>query len=188
MATETEEAPPSAPATARVAKPLGTGGQVLVLVASFLGGPAVGWVVGQVPGDLSETARTIVCVPFVLVFFLGYAAWLARVKTIAFRGLGVPILKALFVLLVHRRKPQVADVLPTRERLAEMVAKVQAAGAAFRRVAWLLGIAFGLAAALFDSAWGAAARFVLVSAGCIAWGYALTHFARRGWLPIPEEH
>ena len=172
----------------RLYKPLGTGRQALVLAAAFFGGPAVAWAVGAIPGDLSETARTLVYVPFVLVFFLGYAAWVARLKVIAFRGIGAPLLKALFLLVVFRRNPQsVQEVLPTRERLLEMAVKAQIAGASFRRVGWFLGIGAGVVAALFESAMAGTTRFALVAATCIAWGYALAFLGRRGWLPIMEE-
>ena len=190
MAIETEEAPRTTVETphGRLYEPAGTGGQALFLVAAFLGGPAVGWAVGAIPGDLSETARTLVCVPFVLVFFLGYAAWVARLKMIVFHGLGRSLLMALFDILVRRRKPaSVEEVLPTRERLLEMAVKAQIAGASFRRVGWLVGIGGGLVAALLESATGAATRFVLVSSTSIAWGYALAFLGRRGWLPIMEE-
>ena len=188
MATGTEEASQIDTPKGRLRRPLGTGRQALVLVAAFVGGPAIGWVVGRVPGDLSETARTLVYVPFVAVFFLGYAVWVARLKVIAFKGLGAPLLRALVTLIVFRRKPRsAADVLPTREKLLEMAVQAQAAGASFRRVAWLVGVTAGLVAALFESAWAGASRFVLVSATCVAWGYALSLLARRGWLPIPEQ-
>ena len=191
MATDTEIEPvaevldtPHGP----LYRPLGTGRQALVLVAAFFGGPAIAWVVGAIPGDLSETARTLVYVPFVLVFFLGYAAWVARLKVIAFRGIGAPLLKALIALIVFRRKPRsVEEVLPTREKLLEMAVKAQIAGASFRRVGWLLGVGAGVIAALFESGMAGTTRFALVSATCIAWGYALAFLGRRGWLPIMEE-
>ncbi|MCK6461871.1 MAG: hypothetical protein L6Q95_18480 [Planctomycetes bacterium] len=190
MATEVEEALATSLDTphGRLHRPRGFGLQALTLVAAFAGGPALGWAVGQAPRDLSETARTFLYVPFVLVFFLGYAAWVARLKMIVFHGLTKSLLATLFLLVVRRRKPKsIADVLPTREKLLEMAVQAQMAAASFRRVGWFVGIAAGFLAALFDSAMGGATRFALVSATCVAWGYALSMLARRGWLPIPEE-
>jgi hypothetical protein len=191
MGIEVEEAPGTTTVDTphgRLRKPLGTGRQGLVLVAAFFGGPMLGWAVGQVPLDLSETARTLLYVPFVAVFFLGYAAWIARLKVIAFQALGAPLLRTLFLLIVRRRKPKsIEEVLPTREKLLEMAVRAQMAGASFRRVGWFVGVGAGFVAALFDSSMDAAARFVLVSATCVAWGYALSLLARRGWLPIMEE-
>jgi hypothetical protein len=187
---EVEDSAPTAVETphGRLNRPLGTGAQGLVLVAAFAAGPALGWAVGLAVGDLSETGRTLLYVPLVAVFFVGYAAWLARLKVIAFRALGLPLLHALFLLLVRRRKPQsIGELLPDREQLLRMAVMAQSAGAAFRRVGWLLGIGGGFVAALLDSATGPATRFVLVSGVTIAWGYALSVLARRGWLPIPEQ-
>ncbi|HEX5135574.1 MAG TPA: hypothetical protein VFY93_01250 [Planctomycetota bacterium] len=190
METDVEEAAPAHVDTphGRLHRPLGHGRQGLVLVAAFFGGPGLGWVVGSVPGDLSEAARTFLCVPFVAVFFLGYAAWIAHLKVIAFKGLGVPLLKALFQLIVRRRTPRsVGEVMPSRETLLAMAVEAQAAGAAFRRIGWLVGIGAGLVAALFESAMSGGARFALAATACVAWGYALALLARRGWLPIMEE-
>jgi hypothetical protein len=69
-----------------------------------------------------------------------------------------------------------------------MAVKAQAASGAFRRVGWLLGLCAGVVAALFESATPPATRFVLVSATCTAWGYALSLLGRRGWLPMMEEN
>jgi hypothetical protein len=169
-------------------KPLPFGAQALVLAAAFFGGPALGWVVGRIPGDLTETARTMVYIPFVLVFFLGYAAWVARLKVIAFQGIGASLLKTLFLLVVRRRKPRsIEDVLPSREKLLGMAVRAQQAGGAFRRVGWLVGLAAGLVATFFGSAMGALPLFLLLSVTCIAWGYVLALLARRGCLPIMEE-
>ena len=63
----------------------------------------------------------------------------------------------------------------------------EASGAAFRRVGWFVAIGAGLIAALFESAMNGGARFALVAAACVAWGYALSFLACRGWLPIMEE-
>lgn len=190
MPTELREVAPATPGTPQPSapKPPGAGQQGLVLVAAFLGGPALGWIVGQVPAGLSEGARTFLCAPFVVVFFLGYAAWVARLKVIAFQGLGLPLLRALYHLVVRREKPRsVEDVLPSREQLLDLARKARGAGAAFRRVGWVVGIAAGFVAAFFESSTGPATRFVLVSATTVGWGYALALLARQGWLPIPEQ-
>lgn len=172
----------------RLYRPLSDGRQILVLVAAFFGGPALAWAVGQVPGDLSETARTVVYIPFVAVFFLGYGVWVARLNAIAFEGIGRSLLKAFFTLIVLRRKPRsVQDVLPSREKLLEMLVRAQQAGGSFAPASWPVGILFGLAAMLFDSAFGAIPLFLLVAASVIAWGQLLGRLGRRGWLPFMEE-
>lgn len=186
----TKEIPPHGLDTAygRLYRPLADGWQVAVLVAAFAMGPVLGWAVGLVPGDLSEAARTGVQAPFVLIFFFGYATWIARLNAIAFDGIGRALLKTLFVLIVKRRKPSsMEDVLPSHETLLRMAVRAQQAGASFGPVSWPIGLLAGGCAMLFDSAMSATARFVLVAASSIAWGHALGRLGRRGFLPFMEE-
>jgi hypothetical protein len=172
----------------RLYRPLGQWEQIGVLIAAFFGGPAVGWVVGQIPGDLSETARTALCVPYVAIFFVGYAAWVARLNAIAFDTIGRSLLKTLFLLIVRKQAPKSAeDVLPTKEKLLEMVVRGQKAGASFGPASWPIALLAGLAAMLFDSETTALALFLLVTVTCLAWGYFLARLGRRGWLPFMEE-
>jgi hypothetical protein len=171
----------------RLHKPLPHGQQLLVLFAAFCGGPALGWLVGQVPGDLSEGARTALYVPYVLVFALGYAAWIARLNAIAFHTIGRSLLLALFWLIVRRQRPKSAeDVLPSREKLLEMAVRAQRAGASFFPASWPVAVATGLISMLFDSAISAGALFMLTATSCVAWGYLLAWLGRRGWLPFME--
>ena len=172
----------------RLYRPRGEWEQIGVLIAVFFGGPAVGWVVGQIPGDLSETARTVLYVPYVAIFFLGYAAWVARLNAIAFDTIGRSLLKALFLLIVRKQVPKSAeDVLPSKEKLLEMAVRAQKAGASFGPASWPVALLAGLAAILFDSATGALALFLLVALTCLAWGHFLARLGRRGWLPFMEE-
>ena len=172
----------------RLHKPLPHGRQLLVLVAAFCGGPAVGWVVGQVPGDLSEGARTLVYIPYVVIFMVGYATWVARLNAIAFDTIGRSLLKALFWLIVRRQKPPDAeDLLPSKEKLLEMAVHAQIAGASFFPASWPVAGLAGLISLLFDSATSAIALFLLTSTTCLAWGYLLGWMGRRGWLPFMEE-
>jgi hypothetical protein len=172
----------------RLYRPLGEWEQIGVLIAVFFAGPALGWVVGQIPGDLSETARTVIYVPYVAIFFLGYAAWIARLNAIAFDTIGRSLLKALFLLIVRKQAPQSAeDVLPTKEKLLEMAVRAQKAGASFGPASWPVALLAGPAAMLFDSATAAPGLFLLVALTCLAWGYFLARLGRRGWLPFMEE-
>ena len=190
MLTHNDEIPGSFVDTphGRLYRPLGQWWQILVLVASFFGGPALGWLVGQIPGDLSDTARTALYVPYLAIFFLGYAAWVARLNAIAFDTIGRSLLKALFLLIVRRQPPKSADdVVPSKEKLLEMAVRAQKAGASFAPASWPVALLAGLIAMMFDSATGAFALFLLVVLTCLAWGYLLARLGRRGWLPFMEE-
>ena len=172
----------------RLYRPLSDGRQIGVFALAFFAGPAIGFAVGAVPGDLSDAAHTLVQAPFVLIFFVGYAVWVSRLSAIAFEGMGRSLLKAFLTLVILRRKPRsIDDVLPSRERLLQMAVSAQKAGASFAPVSWPIGVLFGAWAMLFDSEMGAAARFLLVATSSIGWGYLLARLGRRGWLPFMEE-
>ena len=168
-------------------RPLTDGKQIIVAIGAFVGGPAFGWVIGQVPGDLTETARNVLFVPMVVIFFMGYSLWIARLNAIAFQGIGWGLLKTLFMLIVFRRKPKsIEDVMPSRDKLLEMMVRAQKAGASFAPVGWLVGLVSGLIAMLFDSAMSPGKLFLLVGGGCLIWGYLLAWLGRRSWLPFME--
>jgi hypothetical protein len=171
----------------RLYRPLHQWAQIAVLFAAFCAGPAIGWLIGHVPGDLSETARTMIYVPFVLVFFAGYALWIARLNAIVFDVLGRSFLKAFLLMLIRRRKPEsFQDLVPTREKLLQMAVRAQKAGASFAIPGWPIGLIAGLLSVFFQSGFGAVALFLLLSSSVIGWGYLLAILGRRGYLPFME--
>jgi hypothetical protein len=172
----------------RLYRPRATLHQLGMLVIAFAGGPLVGWAVGRAIGDLSETAAAILWLPYALVFFLGYALWLARLNALVFGTLGWSALKAVFSIVVRRRRPEsLAEVLPSRDRLLEMLVRAQRAGWSFAPVGWAIGLAAGLTAMLFSSRVSPQGRGALVLITTILWGHLLAWLGRRGWLPFPEE-
>lgn len=170
----------------RLYRPRSTGEQIAVLFLAFVAGPVLGGLVAAIPGDLSEVARTVLQASNVLIFFAGYAIWVARLNALAFDLIGRSLLKALFVIVFRRRKPDMPDVLPTREKLLELVVRAQRAGGSFGPVSIPIGLAAGALALFFDTALGAFARFALAAGSCIAWGHLLAWLGRHGWLPFPE--
>jgi hypothetical protein len=146
-------------------------------------------VVGHLPGDLSEAARTFLYVPYLLVFFCGYSLWVMRLNALVFHGIGWNLLKVFFQWILLKRKPRsVEEVLPSKEQWLEMLVRAQKAGASFGPVGWPIGITAGLMALLFSSAMGPLSRFALVAGSCIAWGHLLGCLGRRGWLPFMQEN
>lgn len=171
----------------RLYKPQPWGIQACFFVAAFAGAVGAGWVVGAAMPDLPEGARNFLFVPFVLIFFLGYGLWLARLNALAFQFIGKGILKTLFMLIVLRRKPQkLEDVLPSREKLLEMLVRGQRAASSFLAAAFPVGIVAGVIALFFETAMSLLMREVFVAGGCIAWGWLLMYLGRRGYLPFPE--
>lgn len=169
-------------------KPQGWAVQILVAAAAFFGGPALGWAIGGMMPGLSEGARTFLCVPFVLVFFLGYGLWMARLNALAFQFIGKGVLKALFMLVVLRRKPErLEDVLPSKDRLLEMLVRGQRASSSFLAVAAPIAIVAGMVVMFYETPTSLLLRETLVAGGCVAWGWALAFLGRRGFLPFPEE-
>jgi hypothetical protein len=162
--------------------------QISVLVGTFAGGPLIGWTAARFIGDLSEDASALLWLPFSLIFFLGYAVWLSRLGAIVFDTIGRSVLRALFVWLVRRRRPDPArDVLPSRDALLAMLVRAQKAGASFAPVGWLIAPAAGLGAAVVTSRQSPSGRFLLIAVTCVAWGHLLAWLGRRGWLPFPED-
>jgi Ca2+/Na+ antiporter len=162
--------------------------QIVIFIGAFFGGPAMGWLTGQALGGVSENAQTFLYVPYVLVFFMGYALWLSRLNALAFEFIGRGLLKALFMIVILRRKPEkLEDVLPTREKLEAMMARAQRAANSFWIVSIPIGTFAALASLLMETATGIVLRALLTGGGCLAWGLILGRLARRGYLPIPED-
>jgi len=169
-------------------RPLSDGKQLLVALAAFFGSLGMGHVVGLVPGDLSDAAKVVLHLPYILVFFVGYASWVARLSAIAFDGIGRSILKVLWNLIVHRRKPRNAEeVLPAKDKLLEMAVRAQRAGGGFWRVSWSVAVLFALLSLTFESRMPGTSLAFLVLVTVLGWGFLLGRLGGRGWLPFPEE-
>ena len=167
-------------------RPWATGAQIAALAAAFFGGPLAAWLLGQAIG-VTELAQTVLYAAFVLVFFLGYAAWTARLNALAFATLGRGLLKGLFSLLIRRRKPEsLEEIIPSKEALLAMAVKAQRAGWLFFWCGLPLAGLAGLTAVLFDSPTGPFARLFGVTGALAAWAWLLGFAARRGYLPMAE--
>lgn len=164
--------------------PKSLGLQFALLVASFIGGPALGWLLGLGMRDLTPAARLFLYIPPTLVFFLGYALWSARLAAIVFDIIGKSILRAIFRMIVRRERPRNAgDLLPDREKLTGMVVRAQKAGWSFLPVSVLVSVVCGPLSLLFNIGLSGA---VVIVVGCLLLGYSLGLLGRRGCLPLPE--
>ena len=171
----------------RLYRPQSQSKQIFALIAAFVASMSLGGWVAAIPGDLSTAAQVAFHIPYVLVFFLGYSLWVARINAIVFDTMGRSVLKVLWQLIVHRKQPDDREgILPSKEKVLEMLVKAQKAGASFRGISWgvaPLGMVLGL---LCDSAMPEMQLVTLLVATVLAWGYLLGYVGRRGWLPFPE--
>ena len=161
--------------------------QILILLGALLGGFVIAKAATWGLGSLSETAEIGIYVAFAAVLFLGYGLWSARLKTIAFQGIGKGILQALFIMIVRRKKPNsLEDILPTEEKLTAMAVAAQKASSSF----WVAGVLITAIAVpvslLFEAEASKPERLFIVGVGLLFWGMVLAFLGRRGYLPILE--
>ncbi len=162
--------------------------QIPILLATLAACIPLGRGVGLSLGGLSDNAQVFLYVPFLLVLFGGYSLWMARLQAMAFDLVGRGLFKALFILIVRRRKPEnLEELIPTPEKLERMAVRAQQASSAFWIVAIPIGILASIAALLIRSDAGPVMRAFSVGSGCIVWGILLAFLARRGYLPILED-
>jgi hypothetical protein len=90
-------------------RPQSQGKQILALIAAFAVSMSFGGWTAAVPGDLSTAATVALHIPYVLVFFLGYGLWVARINAIVFDTIGRSVLKVLWHLIVHRKQPDAKE-------------------------------------------------------------------------------
>lgn len=162
--------------------------QIPMLFAAFGGSIGLAWLVGVMIGGLSEGAQIFLYVVYLMVFMFGYSLWMARLQALGMELIGRGLLKALFVILILRRKPEgMEELMPTKEKLLKFAVRAQRAASAFWMVAIPLAAGAGAGSLLMQSEAGWMMRGLLTSSGCLAWGTALAMLARRGYLPLPEE-
>jgi hypothetical protein len=168
-------------------RPRSFGVQIPVLIGAFAGGPVAGWILGRILGGVSDNGQVFLYISTTSIFFFGYALWAARLASLAFNAFGKQILWLLFQWIVKRKKPQSPEeLLPTREKLEELVVRAQRAAWSFLVVSVAVGLICGALAQLIETQNGKLEQSVIVAAGCILWGWILGSLGRRGYLPLPE--
>jgi MFS family permease len=164
------------------------GTQVLYLVSAFLAAILLGWIISKIPGDLSEVATGVLCFIFLLVFFLGYGLWISFVSALLFSSIKWPLIKIIVKFFIRQEKPtSINELIPEREKLIELMLRAQKYSRTFFIISWPLGIAGGFATLFINTSMNSALLFMLVFICSIVFGYVLSHFGRRGYLPLPEE-
>jgi len=150
--------------------------QIPFLVGAFAGGPVAAWLVSKLLGGVSQNAQLFLYAAYGSIFFFGYALWASRLAALAFNTFGKNLLRLLFRWIVKKKNPAgIEDLLPTRERLEELVVRAQRAASSFLVVSIVIGFIGGI--------W---IESLLVATGCVLWGWLLMCLGRRGYLPLPE--
>ena len=154
-----------------------------VFIAVFLG-----WVISSIPGDISDFAKSIFYIPFILVFFFGYSAWIGWLNIIVFDTFKWSMIKTLFAFFVNKKKPEsMQELLPTNEKLIELMVRAQKAAKTFFILSWPIGIAGGIAVTFLKTSSDTLLLSIAVAVSTIFYGYTISYFGRRGYLPFPED-
>ncbi len=169
-------------------QPKSVGVQIMVLFGAFVYIPGAIWLVSRLLGGLSESAQAFIFIPLFLILLLGYGLWLTRLQAIAFAMIGKALLRAIFQLVIRRKKPDnPEDLFPTVEKFEQMAVRAQQAASSFFTMSIPVAVVAGLTSILFESASGVWSRVCVVSGTCLLWGFILTYLGKRGYLPLPEE-
>lgn len=161
--------------------------QILVFLVTFVGSLVAGALLSLALGARSGFAEAVLYVPCVLIFGFGYAGWATRLGALGFELIGLGLLKALYQLIVHRRKPaSLAEVLPDADRMTRAAVQAQKAASSFFFVSILIGMIAAMLSLSCDMGAGVFVRAPAIAAACFAWGRFLAVLGRRGYLPFPE--
>jgi hypothetical protein len=157
---------------------------VVTLIATAFGGAVAGvglaWLLA--PGSAVAQFVGFMMLPLVLGF--GFKLWEARVVSYLTRRFGWGLLKFLWQALVNRRRPDAAELMPTRGDAEELARRMVRGMSAFTH----MGLAVGAVAAPIAGL--ASNRFlvttVLFFVAAAAFGRLCTRLARGGYLTPPS--
>ena len=154
------------------------------LAATAFGGALAGLAMAWLLAPGSAVAQFVGFMMLPLVLGSGFMLWEARVVSYLTRRFGWGLVKFLWQSLVNRRRPDVVQLMPTREDAEELARRMVRGMSAFSHT----GLAVGAVAAPLAGL--ASNRFlvttVLFFAAAAAFGRLCTRLARRGYLPPPS--
>jgi hypothetical protein len=167
--------------------PAKQGRQLLNFVGAFIASILVGFIPRLAFGELSDAARTLLHVPFVLVFAFGYAGWAARLQALGVELLGRSLFKVLLQLILFRRKPRsLADVIPDRDKFLQLAVRGQKAASSFFIASFPVALLSAFAVLFIKTELGWFLRIPVIVVLVVLWGWWLMRLGRRGHLPFPE--
>ena len=168
--------------------PPSQGIQILFILGAFFSAIFLGWLITNIAGIQSEFASGAIYFLFLLIFFIGYGLWASFASAIAFNSIKWPIIKVLVKLFIKKEKPKsINEFLPDREKLIELLVRVQKHSRWFLIICWPIGIVGGIASLFMISSLSSSLLFMLIFISSVIYGHLLFYFGRRGYLPFPEE-
>jgi hypothetical protein len=100
----------------------------------------------------------------------------------------LPLIKIVFSFIFRKKKPgSIEEMLPSREKVIELMVRAQKAAKTFFILSWPIGIAGGFLTMFISTSMDSTLLFALILVSAVAFGYVLSYFGRRGYLPFPEE-
>ena len=164
------------------------GKQVISLITFLFIAVFMGWLQSSIPGDISGFTAAVFYIPYILVFFFGYSAWLGWLNVIIFDSFKWPMIKTLFAFFVKKKKLEsVRDILPSNEKMIEMMFRAQKAAKIFFILSFPISIAGGIAVMFIKTSSSTLLLSISVTVSTVFYGYVISYFGRRGYLPFPEE-
>lgn len=162
--------------------------QILFLIAAFFSAIFLGWLITNIAAIKSEFASGVLYFVFILIFFLGYGLWVGLASALAFSRIKWPLIKIIAKFFLRKEKPSsINDILPEREKLIEIMVRIQKYSRTFLFAGWTFGILGGLVSLFMTSSIHSILLFCLVLISLVIYGHLLFYFGRRGYFPLPEE-
>lgn len=153
---------------------------VLTLVATAFGGALAGVALAWLLAPGSAVAQFVGFMMLPLVLGSGFKLWEARVVSYLTKRFGWGLVKFLWQALVRRRRPDAAEIMPTREDMEELARRMVRGMSAFTH----MGLAVGAVAAPIAGL--ASNRFLVTTVAffvaAVAFGRLCTRLARAGYL------
>ena len=109
-------------------------------------------------------------------------------SALAFNSIKWPLIKIIVKIFIRKEKPSsVNEFLPEREKLIEMMVRVQKYSRSFLIIGWPIGILGSFTTLFMNASLNTLILFLFVFVTSVLYGYLLSYFGRRGYLPLPEE-
>jgi hypothetical protein len=160
--------------------------RLLTVLGALAIGPLAGTAIARIVAPGSPFASFIGFITLPLVLGGGYAVWRAVIASLLVRGVSRSLFRGIYQIFVRRTKLSADDVLPDADQIATFLHQCVLAAGAFARVGLTIGLAAGLLLAV-ASPGARIMAFVLMVIASTLYGRGLTHLAREGYLPMPEE-